>query len=160
VDVEFRVVADHKERLLLEMGQAAVRSGFSLLRQRLAERPDGVELTMLIRGPQAALLQLEEVLATHPRVHSFEALTRDGEITAPAPLSTASSTATNNHHPALNGHALNGSSAAPAGATVTEMPFNPRRVETMLPLLAREYPNVFPRLLALERELANGQRVQ
>jgi len=47
------------------------------LRQRLATGTEGVVLTMLVRGPQGDLLQLEGNLGTHPLVRDFEVVESD-----------------------------------------------------------------------------------
>jgi hypothetical protein len=147
MDIEFRVMADRKERLLLELGQVVIASGFALLRQRLADGAEGVTLALLVRGPEDRLLALEEALATHPRVHSFEAIAREE-----SELATRASTPS----PArpINGTAVR----TPAPAAAVETAFDARRVEAVLPSLAHDYPRVFPRLLALERDLGDAQR--
>lgn len=146
VDVEFRVVGDRRDGFLLALGQVVIASGFTLLRQRMTTGTEGVVLTMLVRGPQGNLLQLEENLGSHPLVRSFEAAQSDGTSSqfAPAPASVAPS--------------------APAAATATNAPqtnvapADNRRIESLLPQLARDYPNVFLHLHALEHELAPEQR--
>lgn len=146
VDVEFRVVSDRREGLLLALGQVVLASGFTLLRQRMASGPEGVVLTMLVRGSPNNLLQLEENLGTHPLVRSFESAQGDGaqfgtQFAAPqaAPARAAP--------PA----------AAPA-PTVSVTPPDNRRIEALLPQLARDYPNIFMHLHALDHELPPEQR--
>ncbi|RPE79993.1 V4R domain-containing protein [Vulcaniibacterium tengchongense] len=131
VDVEFRVVADRREGLLLALGQTVIACGFTLLRQRMVGSHEGVVLTMLVRGPDAQLLQLEDRLGAHPLVRSFEAARPD------APPASA---------PAVTPAAAQ--AAAPDAG----------RIEALLPQLARDYPNIFIPLLALERELPPEQR--
>ena len=72
-DIEFRVVSDRREGLLLELGRLVIASGFTLQRQRMARTDEGVVLTMVVRGPEANLLNLEDRLGSHPLVQSFEA---------------------------------------------------------------------------------------
>jgi predicted hydrocarbon binding protein len=141
VDVEFRVVGDRREGLLLALGQVVIASGFTLLRQRMTTGTEGVVLTMLVRGPESSLLQLEENLGSHPLVRSFEAQS-DGQFAATTPATTATATA-----------------PRPAGpAASTSPPADTRRIEALLPQLARDYPNIFVHLHALEHELAPEQR--
>ncbi|GAA5067733.1 hypothetical protein GCM10025759_02710 [Lysobacter panacisoli] len=139
VDVEFRVVSDRREGLLLALGQTVIANGFTLLRQRMAGDSDGVVLTMLVRGPRTSLPPLEECLGTHPLVRSFEASRPDDTqpvVEAPPEVTEASPRRTN---------------TLPTLA-------DSRLIEALLPQLARDYPNIFIPLLALERELSPDQR--
>lgn len=142
VDVEFRVVGDRRDGLLLALGQVVIASGFTLLRQRMATGVEGVVLTMLVRGPQPQLLQLEENLGTHPLVRSFEAIQGEGAGAQFAKPTTAPTV------------------AAPAAAarSVHAAPADTRRIEALLPQLARDYPNIFLHLHALEHDLPPEQR--
>jgi len=138
VDVEFRVVSDRREGLLLALGQAVIAHGFTLLRQRMAGGEDGVVLTMLVRGPQRNLATLEECVATHRLVSNFEA-TRPGNTTP-------------DDHPHPH-------TATPSRCTGTK-PCDSHRIEALIPQLTRDYPNVFVPLLELERDLPDTQREQ
>jgi predicted hydrocarbon binding protein len=164
VDVEFRVVSDRREGLLLQLGLVVIAGGFTLLRQRIGTGSDGVVLTMIVRGPQANLLQLEELLATHKLVRSFEALRIDasGATTSIAtqaarPMSaSAPAHATASNVVAINTTTVN-PGAFPTTTTTdasTANTIDHRRVESLLPQLARSYPNMFLFLHALDRELA------
>lgn len=140
VDVEFRVVSDRREGLLLALGQTVIANGYTLLRQRMAGSEDGVVLTMLVRGPQTALPTLEECLGTHPLVRSFEAMqpgAADLPVEPPPEAPDPRSPTRTNTLPSLA---------------------DSRRIEALLPQLALDYPNVFVPLLALERELPADQR--
>lgn len=139
VDVEFRVVADRREGLLLALGQAVITNGFTLLRQRMVSGAEGVVLTMLVRGPDPQLLPLQDSIGTHPLVRGYEAAQADG-----AALATASGESPAN--------------AAPAAARDDSAVVDQRRVDAVLPQLARDYPNIFIPLLALERDLPAEQR--
>jgi len=138
VDVEFRVVSDRREGLLLTLGQAVIAHGFTLLRQRMAGGEDGIVLTMLVRGPQRNLATLEECVATHPLVTNFEA-TRPGNETPD-----------DRPHP----HAIQ----APRCTGTSQC--DSHRIEALVPQLTRDYPNLFVPLLALERDLPDSQREQ
>jgi len=137
VDVEFRVVSDRREGLLLALGQAVIAQGFTLLRQRMAGGEDGVVLTMLVRGPQRNLATLEECVATHPLVSSFEATRPDDTASADA------------SPPPIAPHRC---------ATTPPCAADSRRIDALVPHLAREYPNIFVPLLELERELPDEHR--
>jgi predicted hydrocarbon binding protein len=150
VDVEFRVVADRRDGLLLALGQTVIAAGFTLLRQRMVNSEEGVVLTMVVRGPENGLLMLEERLGTHHLVNSFEASAIDASVanTVSAPMPAPAAPKTNGEAP-----------SKPAGASddaATAM--DTRRVESLLPQLARDYPNIFIQLLALEHDLPPPQR--
>ncbi|WP_206861859.1 hypothetical protein [Lysobacter changpingensis] len=136
VDVEFRVVSDRREGLLLALGQAVIAHGFTLLRQRTAGGEDGVVLTMLVRGPQPNLARLEECIATHRLVSNFEATCPDCSTPRQVPAREATATRC----------------AGSPGAV------EPRRLDALLPQLMREYPNLFVPLLELERALPEAAR--
>ncbi len=141
VDIQFRVVSDRRDGLLLALGQTVIAAGFSLLRQRMVNSEEGVVLTMVVRGPENGLLQLEERLGTHHLVNSFEA----SPVEAPDNPAPAASRPAAAVKPA----------AADSGATTA---MDMKRVETLLPQLARNYPNIFIQLLALEHDLPPPQR--
>lgn len=144
-DIEFRVVSDRREGLLLELGRLVIASGFTLQRQRMARTDEGVVLTMVVRGPEANLLNLEDRLGSHPLVQSFEAGTPDAPHPAPAAVAAAVEPA----RPRL--------AAVPAEAPISTTPDH-ARVEVLLGSLAREYPDIFNRVLAFEHDLPAAQR--
>lgn len=156
VDVEFRVVSDRRDGLLLALGQVVIANGFTLLRQRMLNSEEGVVLVMVVRGPAEALLMLEERLGTHHLVQSFEASPYEpAPAAAPAP---APAPAARNGAPT---HAPAPAVAPPAHVAApahTAAPIDIQRVETLLPQLARNYPNILLQLVALERELPPTQR--
>ncbi len=141
-DVEFRVVSGQRDGLLLALGQTVIAAGFTLLRQRMVNSDEGVVLTMIVRGPDSGLLMLEERLGTHHLVNSFEASSLDGAASNGASASIAKPAAA--AKPATQADA----------ATAVDM----RRVESLLPQLARNYPNIFIQLMALEHDLPPPQR--
>ncbi|GLQ45007.1 hypothetical protein GCM10007862_00580 [Dyella lipolytica] len=143
IELEVKILSDRREGLLVELGRLVVASGFTLQRQRVYQDSHGAWLVMITRGSPEARLALEEQLATHNRVLSFEAsLVEEGGATfaAAPPASTprapfpASSISTNHAAPDV------------------------RRVESMLPQMARDYPKIFPWLLAMEHEVAAEAR--
>ncbi len=151
VDVEFRVVSDRRDGLLLALGQVVIANGFTLLRQRMLNSAEGVVLVMVVRGPAESLLMLEEKLGTHHLVQSFEASPYEGAPSAPAPAPVAA-------RPAASPLAAPAAGNAAAPAVQTAAPIDTQRVETLLPQLARNYPNILLQLVALERELPPAQR--
>ncbi|WP_031373631.1 V4R domain-containing protein [Lysobacter antibioticus] len=154
VDVEFRVVSDRRDGLLLALGQVVIANGFTLLRQRMLNSEEGVVLSMVVRGPAESLLMLEERLGTHHLVQSFEASPYEGASAAPAPTpvprNNGSATAPTSVPPSA--------APAPAASPSSAPPIDTQRVETLLPQLARNYPNILLQLVALERELPPAQR--
>ena len=143
VDVEFRVLAERREGLLLALGQVVIAKGFTLLRHRIATEADGVVLTMVVRGAANALLELEEHLGTHPLVRSFEA-----SANAPGAVTTNASPI-----PAPTPAPPNADEPTPGTGTVDH-----KRAERLLPQLARSYPNLFLFVHALDHELDAAQR--
>lgn len=154
VDVEFRVVSDRRDGLLLALGQVVIANGFTLLRQRMLNSEEGVVLVMVVRGPAEALLMLEERLGTHHLVQSFEASPYEPAPTAAPTPAPAARNGASTHAPAATA-APTAHVAAPAH---TAAPIDTQRVETLLPQLARNYPNILLQLVALERELPPTQR--
>ncbi|GAA0711875.1 hypothetical protein [Dokdonella soli] len=143
-DVEFRIVSDRREGLLLELGRLVMASGFTLQRQRMTRSEEGVVLTMLVRGPETNLLMLEDRLGSHPLVQSFEA----GVPDAVRPATTTTAAPVEPLRARIPEHTGDAASTAPDHA----------RVEVLLPALARAYPDVFSRVLAFEHELTVAQR--
>ena len=160
VDVEFRVVSERRDGLLLALGQVVITNGFTLLRQRMLNSDEGVVLVMVVRGPADQLLVLEEKLGTHHLVQSFEASPYEGAPSAPPPPVARA----NGHNGHGDGHAPPVATPAPAPAAQAApapagaAPIDLQRVETLLPQLARNYPNILLQLVALERELPPAQR--
>lgn len=145
VELEIQILSDRREGLLVELGRLVVASGFTLQRQRVYQDSQGAWLVMNVRGSAEQQLALEEKLATHNRVLSFEAaLMEEGSAThTTAPTSPHASAAT--PPPALSSPPSN---VAP----------DVRRVESMLPQLARDYPKIFPWLLAMQHEVTAEAR--
>lgn len=145
IELEIQILSRRREGLLVELGRVVVASGFTLLRQRVYQDHQGAWLVMVVRGARDKQLGLEEVLATHHRVISFEAaLLAPGVLTQAAtlPLPRAASAA------ASGATSLSSKDAGP----------DVQKVESMLPQLARDYPRIYPWLLALEHEVADEAR--
>lgn len=153
IELEFQILSDRREGLLVELGRLVVASGYTLLRQRLSQDHRGTWLIMLVRGPSERQLALEEGLATHNRVLSFEAALAGAASTPlpPASMGTAP--------PAMVQPA-----PIPVSPMVTPPPARPtaaadvRQVEAVLPQLARDYPKIYPWLLTLEHSVADQAR--
>ena len=146
IQLEVQVVSHHREGLLVELGRVVHAHGYTVLRQRLTTGQGGeAQLILLMRGPAERQMALEEALATHARVHSFEAMLQDG--------------ATSNGTPSMLGPALSGTSTrAPAPAPAPAAAADSRKVEAVLPQIAKDYPKIFPWLLELERGVASEAR--
>lgn len=159
VDVEFRVVSDRRDGLLLALGQVVIANGFTLLRQRMLNSEEGVVLVMVVRGPAESLLLLEEKIGTHHLVQSFEASPYEAAPSAAPPAAAPVARAAGNGNGYVT-HAAPPTAAAPTAAAPghAAAPIDTQRVETLLPQLARNYPNILLQLVALERELPPAQR--
>jgi len=150
IELEVQVLSDRREGLLVELGRVVVANGYTLLRQRLSQDSRGTWLTMIIRGPAERQLALEEELATHSRVLSFEGSLSEGRAAAPAPMQAAAPPA---HAPAP----VPSSPSAPAPVPHGAGP-DVGQVESTLPQLARDYPKIFPWLRNLEHAVTADAR--
>lgn len=163
------MVADQKEGLLFELGQIVMGSGFSLVRQRLSESNEGASLNFAVRGPERGALELEDRLATNRRVRSYESVVH--EVAAPAPsriaVAPAARAAPSNpqsppaHYPPayaqgqdmrLNGRAADIGNQF-AAVPPTKPSYDRSRLESLLPKIAADYPQILPRLVLLEQEV-------
>ncbi|MFC5741565.1 hypothetical protein [Dyella tabacisoli] len=149
IELEIQILSDRREGLLVELGRTVVANGFTLLRQRLAQDDRGAWLTMIVRGPPERQLALEEELATHSRVRSFECSLFEGGAAPPPASGPAVARAPIAAAPAT--FAAPASSVPPAGPDV-------RQVESMLPQIAKDYPRITPWLLTLQRTVAAESR--
>ncbi|PNS08833.1 4-vinyl reductase [Solilutibacter silvestris] len=147
IEVELRVVSSYKEGLLIALSDTLLANQFTLLRHRRANTDSGVVMSLLVKGPEANLLRMEEQLGTHHMVSSFESGIFDPnsgnaplipQATAATPIATAAP-------------------AAPAQPAQSDIP-DQKRIEQMLPQVARDYPQVFGTVLALERSVDPAQR--
>lgn len=148
IDVEFRIVSEGREGLLLQLGRAVALHGYSLQRPRMTRIENGVVLTVIARGPEANLLALQDKLGSHPLVHSFEAsepnMVLDNSA-SPAPTLPTPRIAS---PPASRPH---GSEAASSIADKS-------LIEPLLGSLVAVYPNVVDRVIAFDRTLPSNQR--
>lgn len=141
VELDIHILSDRREGLLVELGRVVIASGFTLLRQRVYQDHRGAWLVMVVRGEPERQLGLEEMLATHSRVLSFEASLLPAGATAQAPAVRALP-------------AGDAGEKVPAAASIRHIGPDVSKVDGVLPQLARDYPKIFPWLLALEHEVA------
>jgi hypothetical protein len=133
-ELEVRVISEHREGLLVELGRVVSEHDHVLVRQRLSPDARGTSLTLVLRGPDERRSALEHALVSHPRVIRLESPQRlPGEHAADAVDTPTELTAP----PRALGYGI------PSGADVA-------RVERMLPSLAKDYPRIFPWLINLE----------
>jgi hypothetical protein len=150
IELEMQILSDRREGLLVELGRLVVSNGFSLIRQRLAQDSRGAWLTLIVRGPAERQLVLEEALATHSRVLSFEAsLVGEGAGAALAQAAPMSAIPASHVAPAA---------AAPQVAAASAALPDVRQVENVLPQMAHDYPRIFPWLVTLENAVSDDAR--
>jgi len=148
IHLEVQVVSHQREGLLVELGRVVHAHGYTVLRQRLTTGSAGeANLILIMRGPAERQMALEEALATHPRVQSFEALLQDGSTSNATPSMLAPT----------SGSAPAPAAAAPAAAAAAAA--DSRKVESVLPQIAKDYPKIFPWLLELERGVSADARL-
>ena len=152
----------------MELGQTVMTCGFSLVRQRLAESNEGVSLNFAARGPEAAALELEDRIATHRRVRSYESMMH--EVAPPAPPKVAAPPARTGTHYApppshsapqgafqsAHGGQINGRTPEFGERSAVPAPrpaYDRSRLEILLPKLAADYPQILPRLVLLEQDV-------
>jgi predicted hydrocarbon binding protein len=131
IDVEFRITAERREGLLLELGRIVINCGYTLLRPRTATHGEGVLVTLAVRGPERNLSTLSDRLSTHPLAQTFESAVLDGSTNA-AQASVAQK---------------------PRQAARADEAYA-REVEALLPELARHFPKVLPLVVGFEREIS------
>lgn len=155
VTIELKVVSEQRDGLLLALGEVLLANQFKLLRHRRANTDRNVVMVLVVQGPEARLLPLEEQLGTHWMVRSFEAAPYEpGVSTSPQTLAEVVASIDPAHADALP---ASSAPAAPAPAAQPAAP-DPARVEVLLPQLARDYPRVFGLVLGFERSLEPAQR--
>ena len=72
IELEFQILSERREGLLIEVGRLAVANGFTLQRQRLVQDPHGSLLTIVVRGPPRKKRALEAAMEAYDRIISFE----------------------------------------------------------------------------------------
>lgn len=105
IELEIQGLSEKRDGLLIDVGRLAVANGFTLQRQRLAQDPHGILMTMVVRGPERRQRALEAALTTYERLISFQlaayidgdpaphfAATRKPSGYVPAPLPPAPAT--------------------------------------------------------------------
>jgi len=72
IELEVQGLSATRDGLLIDVGKAVVASGFTLQRQRLVQDPNGVLMTLVVRGPARKQRALETALEANERIISFE----------------------------------------------------------------------------------------
>ncbi len=173
VELQIRVVADQKEGLLFELGQTVMACGFSLVRQRMTESNEGISLNFAVRGPEGGALELEDRLATHRRVRSYESMMHEVAPPTPPRVAAPPSRAPTQNYAPMSGYpppsgafqqAPHAASMAHVNGRIAELgdrapapaprpSYDRSRLEILLPKLAADYPQILPRLVLLEQEV-------
>lgn len=150
-EVELKIVSDHRDGLLIALGEVLVANRFLLLRHRRINTDAGVLMSLVVQGPEANLLTLEEQLGTHWMVKSLEAGPYDpnaaAPLTPPVPVAGVPFPST----PAPPAQTQAGSNGSNGGA-------DKKRIEALLPQVARDYPQIFGAVMGLERNMEPSQR--
>jgi hypothetical protein len=156
MDIELKIVSDHRDGLLIALGEVLIANRFVLLRHRRANTGAGVVMSLVVQGPEANLLQLEEQLGTHWMVKSFEA----GPYDPSAALSLAVAESVPGAAVLPTTAVAEQASAAVDGeaADGRRGPVDRKRIENLLPQVARDYPQIFGLVMGLERNLEPTQR--
>jgi hypothetical protein len=150
-EIELKIVSDHRDGLLIALGEVLVANRFLLLRHRRMNTDAGVLMSLVVQGPEASLLTLEEQLGTHWMVKSLEAGPYDpnaaASLTPPAPVA---GTPLASAPPA---QAQTQTSASGSNGAADK-----KRIEALLPQVARDYPQIFGAVMGLERNMEPSQR--
>ncbi len=72
IELELQALALSRDGLLIEVGRLITENGFTLRRQRLAQDPHGVLLTMVVHGPPRQQRKLDAALDAYERIISFQ----------------------------------------------------------------------------------------
>lgn len=145
-ELEVRVVSEQRVGLLVELGHIVAKYRYTLLRQRMLPDPQGVSLTMMIRGPDESQMALEEAIAVHPRVLSFES----------EHVSAVSETS----NPVVQSVPTTSSQVRSAGTTKASAGIaNQSEVESVLPSIAKDYPRITAWLMGLVKSVTPDERM-
>ena len=72
IALEIQALSQRRENLLIEIGRVVLAQGFTLQRQRLADDPHGVLLTMVVRGPERKQRALAAAMDAQERIISYQ----------------------------------------------------------------------------------------
>jgi hypothetical protein len=72
IALEIQALSERRENLLIEIGRVVLAQGFTLQRQRLADDPHGVLLTMVVRGPERKQRALAAAMDAQERIISYQ----------------------------------------------------------------------------------------
>ncbi|WP_454832836.1 V4R domain-containing protein [Pseudoxanthomonas wuyuanensis] len=151
VELELKIVSEHRDGLLIALGEVLIANRFALLRHRRTNTGEGVLMSLIVQGPEANQLQLEEQLGTHWMVKGFEAGPHDPTAAA-GPLVAAIAI------PSAPAQPPPPPSAEAAVAGNGKGAIEQKRIEALLPQVAREYPQIFGLVMGLDRHLEPSQR--
>jgi predicted hydrocarbon binding protein len=143
ITTKFRIVSDQREGLLVQIGRVIAGLDFTILRPRVERTESGAILTVIVRGPGANLLALQDRLSSHPMVQSFEAAEADEsavENVAVAPVSHRTPP------------------AQPVVSATVSAGTDKQQVEALLSALAASYPSVQEPVIAFTRNTHESQR--
>ncbi|HEX7803786.1 MAG TPA: V4R domain-containing protein [Pseudoxanthomonas sp.] len=152
-EIELKIVSDHRDGLLIALGEVLVANRFLLLRHRRMNTDAGVLMSLVVQGPEANLLTLEEQLGTHWMVKSLEAGPYDPNAAA-APLTPPSVPVASASLPPAPAPPAPAQTSAGNGNGGTDK----KRIEALLPQVARDYPQIFGAVMGLERNMEPSQR--
>jgi hypothetical protein len=143
VTTKFRIVSDRRDGLLVQIGKVIAALDFTIVRPRVERTESGAILTVVVRGPEANLLALQDRLSSHPMVDSFEA----AEVDEPFADSTPEVPARQHKAPPVQ--AVAGSVSAGT---------DKQQVESLLGALAASYPGVQDHVIAFTQNAHESQR--
>jgi hypothetical protein len=146
ITTKFRIVSDQRDGLLVQIGRVIAALDFAIVRPRVERTESGAMLTVVVRGPGANLLALQDRLSSHPMVVSFEAAEADENFAESALEVPVQHYKTPPPQPAA--------SAAGTASAGTDK----QQVEALLSALAASYPSVQEPIIAFIRNTHESQR--
>lgn len=151
-ELTIQIVTEQREGLLIELGEILNKYHYKLIRQRMVRDPQGYCLSLDICGPEGFETALEDAIAGHPRVLSFESNHDPASHDTPASLHNAPSPSV--ERPAAV------TPAPPATAELVEAAANRAEIERVLPHVAKDYPHVMPWLINLSQSVRREEHKQ
>jgi hypothetical protein len=146
ITTKFRIVSDQREGLLVQIGRVIAASDFAIVRPRVERTESGAILTVVVRGPRANLLALQDRLSSHSMVTSFEAAEADEPFAESIPEVPVRQHKTPPPQPIV------GAVGAVSAGT------DKQQVEALLSALAASYPSVQEPVIAFTRSTQENQR--
>ncbi|MEJ1097412.1 MULTISPECIES: hypothetical protein [unclassified Pseudoxanthomonas] len=137
MEIELKIVSDHRDGLLITLGEVLIANRYALLRPPSRQHRHRCGDVIVVQGPEANLLQLEEQLGTHWMVKSFEASPCDARAASSLAVSEP---AASSAIPALPPVAAEQTNVAAEGTDGRHGLVDQKRIEALLPQVARDYP--------------------